>query len=330
MVGNMLKETDVGEYSEGHVKQDLFAVSRIFAAARKRMNLAEWKTLVLALASIRWTEKCPGVLYLDKKEVASAVGVNSDSNHLSVDLRRSIGEMARHSYIEFSVKDGGTWINGCFVSTIAMFKNVVRIRMNPDYLDLFGNLDKDYITMWSGDIYKMRSERSVEFYELLRENSDTRLPSNSGTMSIRKFKEMFKMPKDGPGSYTRKSGHFNRTEFEKRVIDPICEDLSKTDMIRLVAQPGGKHYEKIRQGNRIMAYRFYWTMSMHPRVASAPEVKRVQDRVDKNPEVLKVARDILKGEDGRKAGEGSRNAFNRYRQHDYDFDAIMAAVVDNK
>jgi plasmid replication initiation protein len=97
--------------------------------------------------------------------------------------------------LEFSDKDSGEWVNGCFITTIAFYKNKIRIRMNPDYLSLFGELDKNYLTMWSSDIFNMRSERAVKLYEVLRENTDTRKDVQQGELGIKAFKEMFNIPK---------------------------------------------------------------------------------------------------------------------------------------
>lgn len=304
------------EYFQGDVKPNLFAVSRIFAEARKQMTLSEHKTLCYALSQIRWKEKCPDTLYLDKKELARVVGINSDIDHLSADLNRSIGEMPKHSFLRFSDKDKGMYLNGNFVRTVAMFKNVVRIRLEEEFLGLFGNLETNFLTMWSEDIFGMKTERAVLFYELLRDNSDTRLVQNTGTVSIRKFKELFGVPVAGKGSYLTKDGHFARTHFERKVIDPICEELTKTKMIQLILQPDGKYYEKVKRGGRIIAYKFFWTVSLHPAVATASEVRAIQERVDKNPEVLKVARDILQG------GKKQKNQFNQFSQNQYDWDSL--------
>ena len=316
------------EYFEEDVKPNLFAVSRVFAEARKQMTLSEHKTLVYALSKIKWKEKCPDTLYLDKKEVAKVVGINSDIDHLSADLNRSIGEMPKHSFLKFADKDKGMYLNGNFVRTVAMFKNVVRIRLEEEFLGLFGNLETNYITMWSEDVFRMKTERAILFYEFLRDNSDTRLPINKGTVSIRKFKELFDIPKDGKGSYMTSDGHFARTHFERKVIDPICEELSKTKMIHLIIQPDRAYYEKVKSGGKIIAYRFYWTVSLRPGVATAGEVAEIQERVDKDPRVLKVAKDIVKGEK-RKNRTGAGNQFNNFEQNSYDFEQLEREILDN-
>ncbi len=332
------------DYFRDKVKPNLFAVSRVFAEARKQMNLAEYKVFTYALTNIRWQDPCPDTLYVDKKVAAQLIDMKSDATDLSQHLKRAIGDLPVHSYLKFSDKDSGTWVNGCFVSTIAFFKNRLRIRMNPDYLDLFGRLDKGYINMWSADIYKMHSERSVKFYELLRENSDTREDINVGTMGIKAFKELFDIPKDGPGSYMRdaKNGGFNRQAFERRIIDPVFEDLTHTEMIHLTVQPDGKLYEKVKSHGRIIGYRFYWTISMYPRVASAEELHEVNKLADKNPKVLKVAKDLANGIKHSKKSKSktsggadvSQTGYSDYGdEHSYNYDDLeyqLAHLGDNE
>lgn len=269
----------IDEIFEVDVKPSLFAVSRIFADCRKQMTLSEYKTLVYALQNVDWTQPCPDTLYLDKKKLASLVGINSDPDHLSADLNRSIGEMPNHSFLRFKDPKNGIYDNGNFVRRVTFFRNKVRIRLEDEYLKLFGDLDRDYITMWSGDIFQMTSERAILFYELLRNNSDTRNTINIGTVGIKKFKEMFNIPKDGKGSYMREKGGFNRFEFERKVIDPICEELSKTEMITLILQPDGKYYEKVKSGNKVISYRFYWTLS-DPKPRLEVEVPEKEDIID--------------------------------------------------
>lgn len=276
------------------VKPNLFAVSRIFAEAHKQMNVYEYKAFTLGLSRIDWTQPCPDTIYLDKKELASVLGINPDTDHASQEIWKLLHDMPKHSFIEFSEK-GRYSISGNFVRTIAKFKNVVRIRVEDEFFGCFGNLDgkreiSKYITMWSADIYSMRSERSVLFYELLRDNSDTRLTINSGTVGIKKFKEMFNIPKEGKGSYMRDKGGFDRTQFEKRIIDPICEDLAKTEMIRLHLTPEGKYYEKVKQGNRVMGYKFYWSIQDPKPKLEEPEPEEVEvieaAEVEVQPEYL--------------------------------------------
>ncbi len=304
-------------FEEPEMDNSLVAVSKVFATAIKQMNLAEWKAFVMALTHIKWTEKNKQYVRLDKQDLAKIVGINSDIDHQSEDLKRSIGKLPIHSFLEF--QDGNDWVNGCFITQVACYKHIIRIKFNEDYMPLFEELNKEnnYITMWSEDLFKMRTERSILFYEDLRLHSDTR-KENSRIYGIKDFKQMFNVSKDENGSYMRKDGHFARTHFERRIIDPICKDLAKCDMINLSINPDGKLYRKIKNkhGN-VLGYEFQWTISTHPKVATAEEVKLL----NQNPQDLKIAKDLAKGR--KKATKAD------FEQNTYDYDQLEKDFLRN-
>ena len=302
----------------------LVAVSRIFARARKNMSLAEQKCFVYALSEIKFREEAKAnVVYLDKKTLAKIVGVESDSNHLSENLYRAIKDLPAHSFIQIADRDLGLYDSGMFVTRVTMLKNRVRVKFEDEYLGLFTGLSRDYITLWSSDIFSMASVRSVQFYEYLRQATDTRRQVNDVGLGIKAIKEMFGIPESGKGSYMRGKGGFNRWEFEKKVIEPLCEDLAKCKMINLLVQPDGKYFEKVKRGSRVQGYKFYWTISEHPAVATAAETREIQERVDANPEVLKVAKDIVKGE------KKPKNRFNDFPQRKYSKE-FLEQFISNK
>lgn len=298
----------------------LFAVSRVFARARKGMNLAEQKTFVYALSQLRFSETPKtNVVYMDKKTLGKIVGVNSDPDHLSINLYRTIQDLPKHSFIKIADRDLDFYDSGFIITRLTMLKNRVRVKFEEEYLRLFTGLSSNYITMWSTDIFRMNSKRSVQFYEYLRQITDPKKSENSVLLGIRAIKEMFEIPETGKGSYMRGKDGFDRANFEKRVLDPICEDLQHCRMISLIVQPSGKMYEKVKRGNRIAGYRFYWTFTAYPAVASAEEVKQIQER----PEVLKVAKDILSGEKKKK------NQFTEFEQNQYDWDQLEEELLKN-
>ena len=309
--------------------EKLFAVSRIFARARKSMSLAEQKTFVYALSEMRFTEEAESdCVKLDKKTLARILGITTaDTGHLSVNLYDEIKELPRHSYIEINEKDLDLCSNGFMITAVTRFKNVIRLRFNREYLGLFTGLTSDYLTMWSADIFQMKSKRSVQFYEYLRQRTDTRKDVNSEGLGIRAFKELFGIPETGEGSYMRPSsqGGFSRTRFEQQVIQPLCDDLKNCRMINLIVQPDGKLYEKVKRGNRVAGYRFYWTFTSHPAIASAEEVHEIRKAVDADPQVLKVAKDIV---DGKKKPGRKKNSFDYDGQRQHDFDSLERMLLN--
>lgn len=309
--------------------EKLFAVHKIFARARKSMTLAEQQTLVFALTQIRFKGDIPDQMEvkLDKKQLAVAIGMKTDADHLSVDLYKKLKNISKNSMIEIADEDKAVYSSGVLITDINRIGTDIVISFNRKYLGLFTGLSRDYITMWSGDIFKMRSVRSVQFYELLRQLTDTRYDICSHGWGVKQLKELFGIPKDGPGSYMRKDGHFDRPAFERYVIQPLCDDLQKCKMISLVLQPDKKFYEKVKVGKRVVGYRFYWVFTSSPKVASAKEVHKIQERVDKNPAVLKVAKNLL---EGNPRGTGSKkNEFNQFEQNKYDFDKLEEELLWN-
>ena len=298
--------------------ETMFAVSKVFARAKKQMSVNELKAFVYALTNIKWTEACPETIYLDKKTLASVLGIHSDSAHLSQDLYNEIKKLPKTSYIEVADKDKDYNASGVIITGITRLKNQFRIDLNKNYLPMFGNLKSDYITMWSSDIFKLSTARSIEFYEDLRLNSDTRGVNSKG-YGIKALKAMFDIPKDGAGSYMRKDGHFDRPAFEKKVLKPLCNDLSKCSMIQLIPQAEGLMYEKVKQNGRVLGYRFYWTVSDRPKIVDAKGMEEVRYAIEKNPQVLSVAKDIVEGNKHPKEKKGS---FNDFQQNEYDFDAL--------
>lgn len=305
--------------------EKLFAVARIFSRARKDMSLAEQKTFVYALSEIKFTEEAKtNYVYLDKNVLANILGVDADPDHLSENIFRMIKDLPVHTFFE----DLQSFASGTIITTVKGFKKNFRLRFNEDFLPLFTNLTTDYITMWSSDIFQMTSKRSVQFYEYLRQVTDTRETVNNIGLGVKALKEMFQIPKDGKGSYTRADGHFNRPEFEKRVIEPLCEDLKNCRMIQLVVQKDGKYYEKVKRGNRVDGYRFYWTFTSRPAIATASEVKEIQDRVDQDPVILKIMKDKVNGQEKQK--KAAVTPFNDFQQRDYDYDAITEKLRSKK
>ena len=308
--------------------KEMFAVSKIFARARKQMTAEEYKTFAYALTNVKWKEAMPNSIEMDKKALAKILNIDPNPKYLSHNLYRALKDISVHSRVEFKDEDKELYVNGTVISTLILNqRNKAILDFNPRYTKLFSELTTDYITMWSEDIFNMTSERSITFYEHLRAHSDTTTQCQKG-FGVKALKEMFNLPKEGKGSYMRKQGGFDRTNFEKRIIDPICEDLAKCKMIQLVVQPDGKYYEKVKEGKKVKGYRFYWNVSDRPRIATANEVKEIRENVAKDPKLLKVAKDITTGKKKPKKAP-KKNTFNNFEQNTYDFDELEKLLTEN-
>jgi hypothetical protein len=145
---------------------------------------------------------------------------------------------------------------------------------------------------------------------------------------VKALKDMFDIPKDGKGSYMRKDKHFDRPSFERYVLDPLVEDLSKCRMIQLVANPDGSFYTKVKKGNRVLGYDFCWTITDRPSIGTASEMAEIKQEVEKNPEVLKVAKDIVNGKKKPAKERGSKKGLKNFElDGNIDADALTKAML---
>lgn len=301
----------------------MFAVSEVFVRARKQMTSVEYKAFVYALSHIDWTNSLPRSIEMDKKKLAQAIGIEGDANHLAQHLFKALKDISVHSYTEFKDQDQGLYISGTVINTLILKqRNKAILDINPRYAKLFSELSSDYLTMWSYDIFRLKSERSITFYEHLRAHSDTTKQCQKG-FGVKALKELLNL---SPDSYMRPKSGFNRSQFESRVLEPLCEDMAKCEMIQLVVNPDGKYYEKVKDGKKVLGYRFYWTVSDRPRIVNAGEIKELRDNIAKDPKTLKIAKDISLG---KKKSKKKDNKFNNFQQNTYDFKKLEEQLLDN-
>ena len=289
--------------------EGLIAVSKVFARAKKTMSLNEIKMLYYALSQVRFKEDPPedNLIILDKKVLASVLRLNSDINHLSQDLLDEIRNLNEHSLIKIDKGDLDFYADGHVVNNVKSHRNIFTIELSSQFISLFAPLAKDYITLWSTDIFGMHSIRSVLMYEHLRLLTRSS-GENEAVLYVKTIKELFGIPKDGTGSYMKKGGNFDRYNFEKFVLNPVCEDLKACKMLTLITQDNSD-YTRVKTGAYVTGYRIRWCYSSHPAVATATEAMEITKA---SGQVLKVAKDLLTA--SQKPKSTKKGSFNDYNQ----------------
>ena len=268
------------------VSNPLIAESRIYARAAKTLTLAERKTLIYALSMLRYTDTpdtC--VIYVDKRDLAEYLGIHPDTDHLSVSIHNAIKDIIPHSVISFAIQDRGLYDDGALITRVLFSKNNIRIKFEPEYLDLFTNLEGNYITLLRDDIQKMSSIRSINFYEYLRSISFPKNNNNSTytcTLSTSQLQHLFGLPQYGFGSYIKKDGCFDRNSFNRKCILPVCQDLEKCTMIKLIRQPNDKLYLYNKT-----EYTFRWTCTLYP--LDQPNCKYIPQKNNKKNKNLHLS-----------------------------------------
>lgn len=320
------------ERLEAELPDQMVGVSKVFARAKKKMSIEEFKTFVYCLCRVRWTEpEMPKSVYLDKKTLAKMLKISTDPVNIARNLRLKIGDMVDHSIITFSSEDKKKWERGALVTRVAINEErVVVVDFNPRYAGLFCNLKKDFIMIWVTDIIKMNYERSFNLYEFLRLHCDTRV-TNARIFSIEQLRDIFDIPADGAGSYLRKDGRFDRHAFETKVLDPICADMLKCKMVQLVMQTdkGGNElpYRRVKEGRRLIGYELVWEVTDRPGISDAHEAQETKRLIEKNPKILKIARDAAAGVK-RGSAATKKNQFTEMETNQYDFEALERELIE--
>lgn len=320
----------IDEWLYAEPPAEVIGVSKVFARAKKKMSLAEFKTFIYCLCHVRWKEEMMSeAVCLDKRTLSKIIDVSDDPAHLSRNLKMNIGDIVEHSVVEFSAKDRVKWKKGAMVTDIALDESgIVRVWLNQNYKGLFCGLDKDFILIWSNDVFQMHAERSILLYEFLRLHCDTRV-TNVRIFSVEQLRDIFDIPTEGTGSYLRKDGRFDRHAFETKVLNPVCEDLLKCQMVQLVQEDGEERpYRRIKRGRKLLGYEFVWEVSNRPRIADAHTTQETRRLIEKDPKVMKIAVDAANGIK-RASASTKKNQFTDFENQNtgIDFDSLEEELL---
>lgn len=301
------------------------------------MNAAEFKTFIAALTKIKFTESNnSNIVTLDKRKLAKLCGFESDDDHLTSDFKRAIDKLPSNSFVRFSIKDTGEWVNGVMIDQIGYVRGQIIVRFNHDYMPLFEDLVDNFITFLPSDIFQMKSSRTMIFYEYLRLHSDTRKSVCTKTFSIDYLKELLDIPNTDKGSYVNKESKLDVGNFEKHIIQPLISDMEHCKMIKLIVNQDGKYYKKIKEYGKVVGFSFTW------KVQEYNKHKKTQPLVDtliknlENPKPRASAAEFKNWQTWNENGQNGKAGFrpnairNRlgYKQLQFTIDEAKKIVND--
>ena len=207
------------------------------------ITITDLKLFYMALTKVKWAmENGTFDVVLKTEEVCEILKIEKD-RHAYSNIRKACEHLAKVSWIAFSGKDREKYNDGFLVTgSEGLGEGRIAVSLNGHKFGfLFENLleHKDFLTMWVNDIYRLNSTSSYLLYEDLRAHSDTRI-TNVRFYEDNEIKELFKIPLEGKGSYMHTVNNtlqFNRSEFERKILNPASWDIAECDMICL--QPQG-------------------------------------------------------------------------------------------
>lgn len=257
---------------ENSLQNQMVAMGKALVRARKNMSIEERKLLVMAMTKINWTKsENELVVCLSKLEISEVQNWKIDSSDRSAKVRKLATNLAKHSYIQIDGEDKDDWDDGFLVPRIRSTKGDIYVYFGEQFRPLLENLtkDKDFVTIWANDVYGFDSLYAYLLFEDMRMHCDTR-QTNWRTYSTKELKEIFGIPKAGKGSYMRpqEKGGFDRSNFEKKVLNVAIEEINRGQMIKILpfvgmeATPEKPHklYEKIKKNGYVAGYLFKYNV----------------------------------------------------------------------
>lgn len=303
----------------------LIAISKVLARSKDGMTMQEKKLCCIFLSKIAYKrEGNEREIWIDKREIMEKLGSDIDSSHQSVYLRELSRSMVMHSELQFSGKDAEEWTDMLLFVTRKSTRGKLMLKLNDDAMPLLEGLQKDYITLFLGDILKFDPDidgrRAYTLYEYLRLNSDTRKMC-SHTFSVKDFKEMFGIPMEGKGSYIRSDGTLGRKPFEQKVIEPVLTILSRCEHVKLheiVGEDGKRSfYRKIKNGNRVQGYELTYSVVMSGTPEARQRILEQKPEQTSEPKPRKTKKPVA---------QPVQTRFHNFEQRQYDFDALERRI----
>lgn len=308
----------------------LLAISNALARAKDGMSMQEKKLMAIYLSKVEWKNVKNNLeIWIDKREIMELLGSEIDTTDQSAYLRKLAQNMVHHSELRFNGDDKDEWEDMPLFTRRKSTKYQLMIEIYHGAADLIQGLQREYITLFLRDILRFDSNidglRAYTLYEYLRLNSDTRR-INTRVISTKAFKKLFNIPKDGKGSYMRESGKFDRTAFEKRVIEPVLNMVARCEHVVLHNYGFNKGkpvlYKKVKKNGLVQGYEVTYSINKYPSVIKRETIIDVQSK----PDVLKVAQDVMDGKANRK-GKPRKSGFNNFDQREYDYDSLERELL---
>lgn len=264
--------SDVYKYEKQEknaLKNQLVAVSRSLAKSRINWTVEEKKLFVMCLTQIKWSKKeNNNVVSLSKKDIVDSLGLDLDSSHRSIYLRRAFRKLAIDSEVHWTdPNDSRVWRDDFLIIGRRSNRNEIIVEFNPYFMPHLENLVKNtpYLTIWSSDVYGFKSRFSFALFEDLRLHWDDRFDWNYRDFTTNQLKEIFGL---GKNDYIRKDGYFDRRHFEIFTLDRAIDEINKSEMMMIHIQGFNKSnepifYKKIKKGGCVYKYQIQYKCMVH-------------------------------------------------------------------
>lgn len=276
--------------AKNSMMDEMTAISRSLMQTQIDWSPEDKKLFVMCLTKIKWSESGnSNVVVLDKKEIIESLSLNIGADQRSKYVRNAFKRLMAGSMVHWTdPKDKERWTESYLITEVTSKRGVIEVTINKKYMPHLEDLAKgvsSYITMWSSDIYSFRSRFSFALFEELRLHYDSRKHNNYRRYTTRQLKELFGLDKE---DYMRSKemGGFNRSAFERRVLDVAVQEINRTKMMSILpiltgsleeptskrGDTGVKLYRKIKENGRVKWYEFRYCVKTETEPPSDDEI----------------------------------------------------------
>lgn len=252
---------------------------------RENMSIEAKKIWVLALAQVHWSEWIenynPGYgaflnidqeleVIIPKKVVAKALGLKIDK---AGKYSKRISEICDKAFTQDQIiledKKGNKRRMHLFLE-LGTNQHHVSVVFHPivkRYLFPMDEHKKDFTTLWAPDICNFKTDYAAKLYMYLREFGQPK-KTMTQTIPTKTLKEIFGLDENAFMRTTpsKRTGNcsFDRTKFEKRVLQKAIDEINESQMIQILP---------LGQDEKTKDVQYFWRVDKEPDGACSYHIK---------------------------------------------------------
>lgn len=240
-----------------------FALVHLVTSGYVEWSSLQRKLFAVVLGEIDWTKSGnSNIIEITAEEIAEKIDWDLGNNIRKIKemLNDNLHAMARTSYISIDDPYTGEKITRNLIVGVRTNSTGATVEIDSKFLPHFENLyklsaneKKSFITFMQPDLLSFDSSFSYPLFMRLRSCGKSGGAINEYSMTTRQLKELFGL---GEEAYVRKDGHFDRTNFEKFVINPAIVDINKSETITILPWEDGKLFAKEKVRGKVVGYKF--------------------------------------------------------------------------
>ncbi len=238
--------------NDSSLQNQIIAMSNTLAEKSTRFTALQQKLFYISLAALKQGKNSKNEVKIDKQELFKYLDYDTENKYTR--MRYQFKKLRENSGIEFGT-DEGDWLDGFLITSNRSDRYNYYVQFNSYFLPLIEELADNYVRLLDDDVTSFDSKFSMMLYQnLLKDKWMLTNPDFYGIpYSTKKLKMIFGLSKDDYMSTKKGKPSFNRTLFENKTVNKAVEEINEKSkcIVKL-------RYEKIKKGNRIMAYEFYF------------------------------------------------------------------------